>query len=157
MLSVAKQLTTHSWEYGILAEALLEYYNPSLSVFGSNPFPNGKIPVANVASVQALSYVKPNISTTGYTLSDGDGAAGDPASLVVPATLIGQTNATFLAAVDRQIAHLFTVPVYSNGAISQREAVAELWADAIYMFPPAFAYQAVRTDNESMLHTAIIQ
>ncbi|PWN26371.1 hypothetical protein BDZ90DRAFT_233501 [Jaminaea rosea] len=157
VLSVAKKLTTHSWEYGILAEALLEYYNASLSVFGSNPFPNGKVPKPNVATVQALSYVKPNISISGNTLSNGDGAAGDPASLVVPATLIGGTNAAYTQAVDRQIAHLFTVPLYSNGAISQREAVAELWADAVYMFPPAFAYNAVRTNNESMMHTAIIQ
>ncbi|KAF3920226.1 hypothetical protein AA313_de0206972 [Arthrobotrys entomopaga] len=32
--------SAQSWEWGTTAEALLELYNPQLSVFGSNPFPN---------------------------------------------------------------------------------------------------------------------
>lgn len=157
MLDVAKSLTSHSWEFGILFSALLEYYNPSYSVFGSNPFPSGKVPTPSVSNVQALSKIKPNIRTNSTTLADGDGSAGDPASLVVPAVLIGQTDSAYRKAADRQIAHLYAVPRLYNGAISQRESVAEVWADAMYMFPPALAYYAVLTQNQTMLHEAIIQ
>lgn len=157
VLSVAQKLSSHSWEYGFLAESLLEYYSPTLSVFGSDPFPNGKVPKPTVSGVKALTYVKPFISTSGNTLANGDGAVGDAASLGVSAALIGQSDSTYRSALDRQVKHLYTAPRYSNGAISQREDVAELWADAVYMFPPTLAYYAVLTSNETMLHDAIIQ
>ncbi|KAI1388368.1 uncharacterized protein F4822DRAFT_443398 [Hypoxylon trugodes] len=158
IISQGQRLATHSWEYGTFAEALLEWYNPSSSVFGNNTFPDGKIPVLQVDSTQSLSYVKPHISTDSDTLVDGDGAAGDPASLGVSAILIGQTESDFLSAADRQVQHLLnSVPRWSNGAISHRESVAELWADFIYMAPPTLAYWAIQSDDEGLLNTAIQQ
>ncbi|KAJ8114876.1 hypothetical protein ONZ43_g4797 [Nemania bipapillata] len=130
VISQGHLLATHSWEFGAFSEALLEWYNPDLSVFGPSPFPHGKVPVVQVDKAESLSYAQPHIWTNSTTLVDGDGAAGDPASLAVSAILIGQTQPPFLAAADRQIQHLLTaVPRWPNGAISHREDHAELWAD----------------------------
>ena len=72
----ARALAAHSWEYGTLAEALLELYNPELSVFGSNPFPKDKIPKVKAKKVKALSYAKRHILTHNQTLCDGNGQLG---------------------------------------------------------------------------------
>ncbi|KAI0378368.1 hypothetical protein F5Y04DRAFT_148823 [Hypomontagnella monticulosa] len=158
IITQGQRLATHSWEYGTFAEALLEWYNPDASVFGKNPFPDGKVPVLQVGNTRSLSYVEPHISTTSNTLVNGDGAAGDPASLGVSAILIGQTQPDYLSAADRQVQHLLNdVPRWSNGAISHRESVAELWADFIYMAPPTLAYWAVQTKDVNLLSTAIQQ
>ena len=69
----AQNLSSHSWEYGTAAEALLELYNPYLSIFGQDPFPGGKVPVVDWTKVNALSFVKPFILTNNETLIDGDG------------------------------------------------------------------------------------
>ncbi|KAK7968928.1 hypothetical protein PG988_008001, partial [Apiospora saccharicola] len=158
VIAQGHRLANHSWEYGTFAEALLEWYNPQYSVFGADPFPNGKIPVLQVGDVQSLAYAKPHIWTNQTTLVDGDGAAGDPASLGVSAILIGQTQPAYLDAAGRQVNHLLTaVPRWPNGAISHREAVAELWADFLYMAPPALAYWAVQTANSTLLAEALGQ
>jgi hypothetical protein len=63
-----------------------------------------------------------------------------------------------LSAAERQIDHLLTaVPRWSNGAISHREDYAELWADFVYMAPPALAYWAIQSANKTLLHVAIQQ
>ncbi|KAI1472061.1 uncharacterized protein F4812DRAFT_456158 [Daldinia caldariorum] len=177
-----QRLATHSWEYGALAEVLLEWYTPNASVFGGNPFPDGRIPVIQVDTTPSLSYVKRHISTNSDTLIDGDGmllrkedpvtgifppfhqtsslagAAGGPASLGVYAILIGQTQDDYLSAAEPQVNYLLTaVPRYTNGAISHRESVAELWADFIYMAPPTLAYWAIQTDDAGLLATALQQ
>ena len=78
--------------------------------------------------------------------------------MAVSAILIGQTQSPFLSAAERQIEHLLTtVPRWSNGAISHREDYAELWADFIYMVPPALAYWAVQSANETLLRVALEQ
>ena len=69
----ARNLSSHSWEYGTAAEALLEFYDPNLSVFGPEPFPGGQVPDVDWTKVNALSYVKPFILTSNETLIDGDG------------------------------------------------------------------------------------
>jgi hypothetical protein len=69
----ARSLASHSWEYGTAAEAFLELYNPTLSIFGPDPFPGGKVPRVDWRQVNALSYVKPFILTNNETLIDGDG------------------------------------------------------------------------------------
>jgi hypothetical protein len=69
----ARRLSTHSWEYGTAAEALLEFHSPDLSVFGDDPFPRGRIPCVNWTDVPALAYVQPFIRTSDDTLIDGDG------------------------------------------------------------------------------------
>ncbi|KAK7754886.1 hypothetical protein SLS62_003200 [Diatrype stigma] len=158
VIAQGERLATHSWEYGTFAEALLEWYDPSSAVFGADPFPGGKIPVLQVNQTRSLAYAEPHISTNSTTLVDGDGAAGDPASLGVSAILIGQTDDTFLAAAERQVQHLLDdVPRWANGAISHRESVAELWADFVYMAPPTLAYWAVQTGDADLLATAVQQ
>jgi hypothetical protein len=130
VVSVAERLASHSWEYGTLAEALLELYNPEDAVYAtSTAFPNGKIPAVTAANIPSLSYVKSKFVLGDGTLSSGDGANGDPASLGVSAVLVGEQNATIKAAAASQIKHLFAAPRFYNGAISQRNSVAELWAD----------------------------
>jgi rhamnogalacturonyl hydrolase YesR len=49
------------------------------------------------------------------------------------------------------------VPRWSNGAISHRENVAELWADFVYMVPPFLAYTGVATCNVTLLKEAATQ
>ncbi|KAK9771906.1 putative Six-hairpin glycosidase [Seiridium cardinale] len=158
VIAQGQRLATHSWEYGTFSEALLEWYNGSYSVFGHDPFPDGKVPVLRVDEVPALSYAEPLIWTNSTTLIDGDGAAGDPASLGVFAIMIGQEEPDYLAAAQRQVEHLVNdVPRWPNGAISHREAVAELWADFIYMAPPAMAYWAVQTDDVGLMRETLQQ
>ncbi|KAK8055647.1 hypothetical protein PG993_000874 [Apiospora rasikravindrae] len=158
VIAQGHRLATHSWEYGTFAEALLEWHDPQYSVFGPDPFPHGKVPVLQVDDVQSLAYAKPHIWTNQSTLVDGDGAAGDPASLGVSAILIGQTQPAYLDAAGRQMDHLLTaVPRWPNGAISHREAVAELWADFVYMAPPALAYWAVQTADAALLAEVLRQ
>jgi hypothetical protein len=72
VLHQALALPSHSWEYGTAAEALLEYESPHLSVFGLDPFPNGRIPKVDWKEVRALLYVKPFITVDGTTLFAGD-------------------------------------------------------------------------------------
>lgn len=151
VLQKAVQVATHSWEYGTVAEALLEWHNPKDSIW-NDPFPNGTIPTLDIANTPALSYVKPYINTTGSTLVDGDGSAGDPAALGIPALMIGKTEKQYWDAAVRQHEHLIKeVPRWENGAISHRESVAELWADFVYMAPPFLAYYAVATSNITLL------
>ncbi|KAF2159504.1 hypothetical protein M409DRAFT_70957 [Zasmidium cellare ATCC 36951] len=149
-----KDLSSHSWEYGTAAEAPLELYDPDLSVFSPNAFPNGRVPSPS-QSISSLSFAKPHISTSGNTLVDGDGAAGDPASLGVSAILLG---GAYSSAATRQRDHLLNVvPRFANGAISQRESNREAWADFLYMAPPFLAYIAVRGNNVSLLRQAAQQ
>ncbi len=49
------------------------------------------------------------------------------------------------------------VPRWANGAISHRESVAELWADFVYMAPPALAYWAVQAADPALLAEAARQ
>ena len=157
VLQKAIQVATHSWEYGTVAEALLEWNSPKLSIW-NDPFPNGKIPTLNAENVSALSYVKPFIRTDNITLVDGDGAAGDPAALGIPALLIGKTDKKYWDAATRQEQHLINdVPRWPNGAISHRERVAELWADFVYMVPPFLAYYAVATSDLDLLKESALQ
>lgn len=72
VLQQAVRVATHSWEYGTVAEALLEWNDPQLSIW-NNPFPEGHVPTLNVNNVSALSYIIPHIRTNETTLVDGDG------------------------------------------------------------------------------------
>ena len=119
--------TRYSWEYGTSAEAQLELFTPQSSVFGSNPFP---IPALPAARVIALNYTSSKIDFgTGYAaLSAGNGAAGDPSSLGVSAVMLGKLDGEYTAAAQETVDALLTqVPRWSNGAISHRPDVAELW------------------------------
>ncbi|KAJ7477093.1 family 88 glycosyl hydrolase [Mycena galericulata] len=158
--SVAKALPTHSWEFGTASEALLELYTPHLSVFGAAPFPVPTLSLSDECPIDSLQYAasKIVIGTGANGLSDGDGAVGDPASLGVSAVLLGKTNATYAAAVTEEINYITTVaPRFSNGAISQRSDVAELWADFMYMAPPFLAYAAADQGDLHLLHEVYVQ
>ncbi|KAJ7510573.1 hypothetical protein B0H11DRAFT_1661214, partial [Mycena galericulata] len=142
--ATAQRLPSHSWEYGTASQALLELNSPLLSVFGPTPFP---VSTLQPSTVPALSYAQTRIviGIGNNGLAQVSGAVGDPASLGVVALMLGKTN-TFTGAAQRQLAHILTsAPRWSNGAISQRADVAELWserADFIYMAPPFIAYYA---------------
>lgn len=153
----AQELAGHSWEYGTASEALLELYNPRLSVFSPQAFPAGKVPDSNPRLVPALAFAKRHIRLDNETLIDGDGASGDPASLGVSALMIGQTDKRYAEAAQRQFQHFDKVPKWKNGAISHRDDYAELWADFIYMAPPFMAYYAVATNSTETIKKAIMQ
>ncbi len=163
---------SHSWEWGTASEALLELYNPELSVFGSNPFPNGQIPNADPQTF-ALTYAKQFIDVNGQVLV-ADSAVGDPASLGVSCILLGQSDATYIEAAQRQSDYILNqAPRWSNGAISQRPDVAELWADNMSMSFPfcelvrkssiksllniLVAYLAVQQNNNTLMAEVVNQ
>jgi hypothetical protein len=124
---LAQSIPSHSWEYGAATQALLELYNPDVSVFGRRPFP---VPALKTDDVVALKYAFERIviGVGKDGLSDGDGAVGDPASLGVGAVLLGKTNATFATAATSQLNYVVDeAPRFWNGAISHRADVGELW------------------------------
>lgn len=136
VLTQALALSAHSWEYGTTFQAYLEHTAPSYSIW-KKPFQSPPLPLSN----PALNYIKPFIRTNSTTLVDGAGSSGDPAALGIPALLL---TGAYAEAADRQAKHLLErVPRWSNGAISHREDVPELWADSVYMVPPFLAYYAV--------------
>lgn len=159
VLDQAVALASHSWEYGITAQALLDWDSPDESVFSSSAFPSGKLPKAKASNTPGLKYAKNIIRTNSTTLADGDGALGDPASLAPFALMIGKGSSTsrFTEAATRQMDHVLAGPKFYNGAISQREDVAELWADAVNMIHPSLAYYAVATDDVDLMKTAVNQ
>jgi hypothetical protein len=69
------ELTSHSWEYGALVQAMLELENASIAVFGTDPFPSGRLPVHDVFSdVPSLQYARTVIWTNDSDLlTGGDG------------------------------------------------------------------------------------
>ncbi|WPH02722.1 Hypothetical protein R9X50_00559000 [Acrodontium crateriforme] len=147
---------SHSWEWGTAAEALLELYDNQYSVFGSNPFPNGGIPMVD-PSIYSLSYAKPHINRNSQVLVD-DSAVGDPASLGVSAILLGQSDSVYSGAADRQADYILNkAPKWSNGAISHRPDVAEIWADNMAMSFPFLAYQAVAKNDRNLMATVVKQ
>jgi hypothetical protein len=72
VLHQAQTSACHSWEYGTVFEALLEYHNPSTSIY-NNPFPNKQNPVLIEEQVPALRYVRPFILTNSDQLCEGNG------------------------------------------------------------------------------------
>ena len=79
VLDGAIPVTSRSWEYGTLAEAMLELQNPELAVFSREPIQRGTLPCNfDVSDVAALQYVKPLIWTNGsHELIAGEGEFGE--------------------------------------------------------------------------------
>ena len=75
VISKGRLISSRSWEFGTFAEALLEFYNAELTVFGPDPFPQGLIPqVTDPSKVEGLTYAKAVIWTNGTDLlTDGEG------------------------------------------------------------------------------------
>ncbi|KAG6815337.1 hypothetical protein H0H87_002807 [Tephrocybe sp. NHM501043] len=154
---LAQLLPSHSWEYGTAAEALLELYNPHLSIFGSSPFP---VPTVQKNDTTALAYAASKINLKNGTngLGNDNGAVGDPLSLGVSAILLGKTEPKYTEAARQSVDFVLnTAPRFYNGAISHRASVAELWADFMYMAPPFLAYYAADTLNATLLLEAVNQ
>lgn len=64
----SQELASHSWEYGVISEALIELYNPELSVFSQID-----ILKSEYDAVAGLDYAKKYISTDKEILIDGEG------------------------------------------------------------------------------------
>lgn len=60
VVDLALNISTHSWEFGTLTEALLELYDPDIAVFGDAPFDAATdIDPANMP--RGLSYAEAKI------------------------------------------------------------------------------------------------
>ena len=73
IMTAGASLAKASWEYGTAAEALLELYNPELSVFAADAFPAARIPKPTVDAVPGLIYARKHIRTDKKILIDADG------------------------------------------------------------------------------------
>jgi hypothetical protein len=75
VLDKGRSITSRSWEFGTLAQALLEFHNPELTVFGENAFPEGLIPkLKEPLSIAGLAYAQALIWTNDTDLLiDGEG------------------------------------------------------------------------------------
>jgi hypothetical protein len=133
---------SHSWEWGTSSQALLELLNNEFSVFSDKAFPGGHIPRPD-PTITPLAYAKKFIHTQGKTLVE-DTAVGDPASLGVSAILLGTSDNAYMQAARRQADFILNeAPRYSNGAISHRVDIAELWADNMAMSFPFRKHEEV--------------
>lgn len=98
----------------------------------------------------------------GESLFDEEnGAVSVPVTLGVAALMLGQRSRNseeYRDAAERQSEMLLKhAPRYANGAISHRHGNAELWSDAVAMFPPFLAYQAVANNATELMHQAVVQ
>lgn len=87
-------------------------------------------------------------------------SSGDPCSLVPAIDMLASFkdgSEDQSAAVQRQIDAILSAPRSSDGAISHRVEIVQLWADFMYMVPPSLAYYGVNHKNESMVEMAIEQ
>lgn len=64
--AIATSKAKSNWEWGTSAQALLELYDPDVSVYSDNAFPGGKIPNKETT---ATTYAKGKIVTSGNTLT----------------------------------------------------------------------------------------
>ncbi|KAG6849046.1 hypothetical protein H0H93_011807, partial [Arthromyces matolae] len=143
-------------------EALLELYDPDLSIFGSNPFVASQR-IANASTLpQGLSYAAQKIKfgSGSGALSAGSDVVGDPASLGVGAWLLGKKEGyeQYKAAAVETYGYVTgSAPRAWNNAISHRAKYVEIWADFMYMAPPFLAYYAADTANITGLQEAVFQ
>lgn len=73
--AIATSKAKSNWEWGTNAQALLELYDPDISVYSDNAFPGGKIPNKKTA---ATIYAKSKIVTSGNTLTAKGGKTSVP-------------------------------------------------------------------------------
>lgn len=154
-----ERLSTHSWEYGTGVEAMLELLDPERTVFTSDPFPADKIQKLPLKRPQGILWMQRHIRTKGEpTLYADDYSVSDPASMGVAALLLGQRDSKSFQAAMKQKDYLINdAKKYSNGAISHRVEVAELWSDAISMVPPFLAFYAVAANDLDLMKEAVKQ
>ena len=93
VVAKAKELATHSWEYGTLAEALLELEDRDLSVYCKGSFPRDRFPWPKIRDAEGLKYASQYIRKDGSeTLCEDSTGVADPAALGVPALLRGPAH-----------------------------------------------------------------
>jgi len=157
--SQVERLSTHSWEYGTGVEAMLELLDPDMTVFASEPFPADKVQKLPMKRPQSILWMQRHIRIKNEpTLYADDFSVSDPAALGVTAVMLGQKDSkTFQAAMRQKDYLLNDAKRYSNGAISHRVEVAELWSDAISMFPPFLAFYAVAANDLELMKEAVKQ
>ncbi|WVQ75720.1 hypothetical protein IAR50_005350 [Cryptococcus sp. DSM 104548] len=172
---VMNQISTHSWENGTKAQAILESTYPSLSIFSPlSPLPlPSSLASSDVSEILSIAQVtlqqRPATNTSveargGSTLLQDD-AAGDPASLGVAVLLANASSGDaqvdgvgYGEAAEAELNYLlYDVPRTSAGAISHRADQTQLWADSVYMVPPFLAYYGALQSNVSLLQTAYTQ
>ncbi|AFR94210.1 hypothetical protein C343_02279 [Cryptococcus neoformans C23] len=172
---VMENISTHSWEIGTKAQAILESKYPSYSVFASTssiPLPNDfdEDDIKDVVAVaeETMNNRPPSNTSAsahgGSTLLEDD-AAGDPASLGVTILLANastgnaQVNGVSYGDAAREELNylLYDVPRTSAGAISHRADQAQLWSDSVYMVPPFLAYYGALHNNQTLLQQAYQQ
>jgi hypothetical protein len=74
IIDAGAAITKHSWEIGTYSQALLEFFNPEVTVFGTDPFPEGKLPPLKFDVPEGLRYAQPFIETESHhLLIDGGG------------------------------------------------------------------------------------
>jgi hypothetical protein len=73
VLQQAQATASHSWEYGVVFEALLEYYTPSLTVFHTTVSQHQKRLSDHNGVIPALKYIIQHIRTDSNTLCEGNG------------------------------------------------------------------------------------
>ncbi|KAH8785782.1 hypothetical protein F5883DRAFT_598933 [Diaporthe sp. PMI_573] len=129
---LSQSVSTSTIEIGFSpTAALLHLCDPDVSVYSDNAFPGGKIPNKKTT---ATTYAKGKIVTSVNTLTAKGVSAGDPASLGVFAIILGQSDSP-----------------------THRYDATMLWSGFIYMVPSTLAYQAVATNNQDLMRTAIKQ
>ncbi|KAG6356232.1 hypothetical protein INS49_015619 [Diaporthe citri] len=155
----AEKLATHSWEYGTLAQSLLEVFSPDISVFSARSFPHSRAPVVDDTDTnRGLTFGKRHIKLDQPNLTGDEDSAADPASLGVVAVLLGQVDPPYMAAAERQFATLVeNTPRMGNGAISHKVRRAETWSDSVYMVPPFLAYYGMAKLDLTTIETAVKQ
>ncbi|GAA5956693.1 hypothetical protein JCM3765_005705 [Sporobolomyces pararoseus] len=160
------ETATDTWVSGTHAEALLELYYPSLSVFS----PNYTSAVDNPQKVREIvDYWAAKRQNHFKVLAQvAGGAAGDPPSLGVPWLVVShqtpeqdsqQKKKLWNEAFSQLDYLLEDVPRTRDGAISHRppNEPVQLWADFVYMVPPFLAYSGVLSDNSTLLREAYNQ
>ena len=136
-----------SWELGTRAQAILSLNATGFSVYSSTKLPpptstdafgpgnaSGLVPFFDVARTTVQNRNEANENITGpQPLIDGDGSAGDPASIgfaVLLANWTGQDvgQIDYAGAARDQLEYLLMdVPKTPDGAISHRVSEVQLW------------------------------
>lgn len=162
-----------SWELGTRSQAILELNATIYSVFSKTSLPppasvqqNLVDPLSPFFAI-ARSTVQGRAKSNNYTVGPQpliqDGSAADPASIgvsVLLANWTGQDGGQIDyggAAKDQLDFLLQKVPRTSDGAISHRVSMVQLWSDFVYMVPPFLAYYGVTTQNRPLLEESYTQ
>ncbi|KAA1071542.1 hypothetical protein PGT21_011013 [Puccinia graminis f. sp. tritici] len=169
VLKVLDQVASHSWEWGTQSQVLLEMQYQDLSVYATGrklPLSQEDGPIEMPQTM--LDLIDPILARRDpntLPLVEGDGSAGDPASLGIAVLVASAATSNdsdrsqkyMKLAKDQLDWSLNHVPRSPEGAISQRNNEVQFWADFMYMLPPFLAYYGAATSNITLLQTAYDQ